>query len=361
MRIAILTNDFPSDDQLAQGLSWGAGRIAAIQVRLLKEAGHEVRIWHVPFSWGSKPGWDRFIAHIRDRKPRMDLVQEIVAWQPTTLITHNLTGCGFGTPRKVQEHGVRWIHILHDVQLFEPSGQMVSAMNVTVWQLFWSWLRRHALGKPNMVLSPTGWLLRKHRRREFFLSDQISCEILPNPADFPRLSERRIHHPMRLLYVGRIAVDKGSTFLARLIERCSFPCEWHVVGEGPGVADLRRLGESVQFHGRLSEEEVKQMMDTSDVLLVPSLIEENQPTVILEASSTGLPVIASDKGGIPETMGRSGIICPPQHLDSWLRAIQDLQQEVTYKHISESMYAVARLHDPENYRQRFLSLVTSNR
>ena len=180
MRIALLTNDYPDAKATRAGFSWGAGRVAEEQVRILREASHDVRVWHMPFVAQEQPSWQRFLRHLEDRKPRKEVVKEILEWQPTLLLTHNLTGCGFGTPSLIQAHGVRWIHVLHDVQLFEPSGQMYSALDITVWQLFWGWLRSRSLGHPHMVISPTAWLLRKHRRRGFFLSDQfcvVYCRI----------------------------------------------------------------------------------------------------------------------------------------------------------------------------------------
>ena len=51
------------------------------------------------------------------------------------------------------------------------------------------------------------------------------------------------------------------------------------------------------------------------VVLLPSLWWENQPLVAIEAMINGIPVIGSNRGGIPETLGGAGICLPlPDHL-----------------------------------------------
>ncbi len=51
------------------------------------------------------------------------------------------------------------------------------------------------------------------------------------------------------------------------------------------------------------------------ICIMPSLWWENQPLTAIEAMSNGIPVIGSDRGGIPETLGRSGIVLPlPERL-----------------------------------------------
>src|SRR2546430_14190684 len=55
-----------------------------------------------------------------------------------------------------------------------------------------------------------------------------------------------------------------------------------------------------RFHGHVAQQQVSNFMQGSDVLCVPSLWQENSPGVVIHALSQGLPVIGSDKGGIPE-------------------------------------------------------------
>ncbi len=353
MRIAVLTNAYPPESR------GGAGRIAEAQVHLLETAGHEVRVWRPDVFWFSASPWVRLRRHFGDLVSQSSCVREINAWQPDVLLTHNLTGCGFATPKQIQKRGVRWIHTLHDVQLFDPSGRVVDAKRVTLWQIGWAMLRQPALGHPNVVISPTAWLMRRHRRRGFFLHNRTRCEIVPNPGPTREHHAHAVHHPLRLLFVGRVHPDKGSVLLAQLIKQLHQPFTMEIIGSGPDSEMLRNLSPCVHLMGELDQQCVHERMMVNDILLVPSCIEENQPTVIVEAAAVGLPVIASHKGGIIETLGRAGITCSPTNPPAWLEAIEILSDPGMYARHVARMEEMSSHHDPMVYRTRLLSLLKS--
>lgn len=339
MKIAILANSFPP----AQ--TGGASRIAAWQAGILEQAGHQVHVWHPPIPWFDKPIFLRLYYHLVDLFPRTDLVKEIRAWQPEILITHNVTGYGFATARMIQRRGVRWVHMLHDVQLFEPSGRMQDETQTT-WRKCWGFLRRLSFGKPNSVLSPTKWLLDQHRSYDFFKGSEVT--VLPNPAPVVAFAMRMPSSKPKLFMVGATP-EKGIELALELLERIP-DAELDVVGEGMTEGKVR-------FLGRLDTMQVMEKMRESDVLLVPSQIAENQPTVILEASSVGLPVIASDIGGIKETLNGAGILCPSDDIEAWVKAVADLRNPSLYADQASKMYELARLHDPKEYADQFLRII----
>ncbi len=355
MRIAVITNAYPPR---ARG---GAGRIAEMQVQMLQAAGEEVRVWCPEILWFADPAPVRLLRHFQDLGARQEVAQDVLAWQPHVLLTHNLTGCGFSTARAIQKRGVRWVHLLHDVQLFEPSGQLINAQQITTWQLFWTALRKLAFGNPDLVISPTLWLLRRHRHRGLFWPHHTQTEVLPNPSLPFQRRQVSMHQPLRLLYVGRVSSEKGSELLMRLLPKIPFPFEFHVIGEGPDIPRLQQAFPAAQIHGELPRAEVLEQMAQADVLLVPSRIEENQPTVILEAASVGLPVIGSNQGGIPETLGRLGLVCPSMDVGAWVRTLEQLRTPFFFGGQVSHMEDIAHEHDPEMYRQRLLSLVRSKR
>lgn len=350
MRIAVLTNDFPPSS------TGGAGVIAAEQVRILSADGHDVRVWHKPPEFLRQPGIVRLFFHLLDLAPRREVVREMLAFQPDILVTHNLTGCGFGTAAAVQASGMKWIHTLHDVQLFDPSGQVRDAEPITLWQRFWTMLRLRALGYPDVVVSPTHWLLDQHRRRGFFQRSHIRHLLLPNPAPVPEVVHREEpHKPLRLLFVGRFTPEKGSShiqYVLRALEERGVSATLQVVGDGCATN-----GASMVCMGPLAREAILGLMREADVLLVPSHIEENQPTVILEAASVGLPVVASDMGGIPETLGEDGIILTHDDVDAWVDAIVSLQEPERFREAVRVSQRMEERHDPKRYRDALLGLI----
>ena len=97
---------------------------------------------------------------------------------------------------------------------------------------------------------------------------------------------------------------KGDKVIRNLIT--SMPkCHFIVMGNGSpaflGPPNVTVLGK---------ETDIKKFYSEVSLLLVPSMVAEGFPRVILEASANGIPVIANEVGGIPEALGDSGIMIP---------------------------------------------------
>jgi glycosyltransferase involved in cell wall biosynthesis len=60
------------------------------------------------------------------------------------------------------------------------------------------------------------------------------------------------------------------------------------------------------------------------ILIVPSQVEEGGPRVITEAQLNGIPVIGSDRGGIPEIIGSGGIVLPHDKAELWVRSLREV-------------------------------------
>lgn len=352
MRLAIVTNAYPPD---ARG---GAGQIAWLQAEGLRARGHEVRVWHIPLAWSRQPIVFRLGHHLHDLVKSHSCVTEILAWKPDRLLTHNLTGIGFSVPKHIQRQGIPWVHLLHDVQLFEPSGQIGDWDTVTVWQRLWSTLRRWSLGKPTMVISPTQTLLGAHLQRGFFSG--VLTTVIPNPAPQMVLSQRRRHHPLRALFIGRWSTEKGSGLIELMWSGAmKSAIEWHLIG--PGTKEVHPpLG---MGYGALEVSKILEHLLEVDVLCVPSQLMENQPTVLLEAMSRGLPVIAARQSGIEETLGSAGMLCDPTDCSAWEQALQACTEEAEgdYQVRVAKMYAAWSRYESAKILQRVEgALVTLN-
>lgn len=143
--------------------------------------------------------------------------------------------------------------------------------------------------------------------------------------------------PAQLLTIGRLVPFKGHThLLAALSTPLLAPRDWvlHVVGDGPLMQSLKAqaapLGGKVVFHGALPREKVLQVLERADLYLAPAVVDnegntETQGMALLEAMASGLPVIASAVGGIPETLGEAAAaLVPPGDAQTLARAIAAL-------------------------------------
>lgn len=118
----------------------------------------------------------------------------------------------------------------------------------------------------------------------------------------------------RLLAVGLLRPVKGMGELLAALPavRHRYPdVHLDLVGDGPELASLRRqaaaagLQDNVVFHGRLDKAEVADLMRRADLFVLPSLWE-NLPCVVIEALASGLPVVGTKVGGVPELVDEGG-------------------------------------------------------
>jgi glycosyltransferase involved in cell wall biosynthesis len=137
--------------------------------------------------------------------------------------------------------------------------------------------------------------------------------------------------PYRLLTIGsldseRKGVDILLEAVARLAEeRTDFHLD--VIGEGrnrPAYEALaERLGVSqlVTFHGWKPKARLAELMRAADLFVLASRFE-NQPCVLIEAMASGLPVVATAVGGVPETVDeRSGLLVEPLDPEAFAQAM----------------------------------------
>lgn len=330
MRIAILTNDYPPQTK------GGCGVVAGMQAQALLRRAHEVRAFVSAPDLANRSAWRRLYFHLSDLRARQDLVRRILDWEPDILLTHNLTGCGWATPQTICRQAwlangrakkIVWAHVLHDVQLFEPSGKILAQESWPglrgIWRAFWAGFRWRALGSPNVVLSPTVWLLELHKKYGFFRTSKTF--ILPNPINVAA-ALCLVGTAQEILYVGRLDQDKGFHVLLDAWNKLGADRpRLRVVGQGELVRRLeifRHPPADFMYGGALPHDQVLELLKTKPVVAVPSLVYENQPTIILEALAAGCRVVASEVGGIPETLDSAGWLVPAGDANALMIALK---------------------------------------
>lgn len=143
--------------------------------------------------------------------------------------------------------------------------------------------------------------------------------LLPDP--FPEVGRPRIG------YVGRLAAAKRPQVAVQAFGRMSEPGHLLVVGGGeaqPLVEQAVRESsrqERITLHGFVDHDRVPAVLAHLEVLVLPSVYEE-LGSVIVEAMASGVPVVATRVGGIPEVVrdGETGLLVdsPPDVDDETL-------------------------------------------
>jgi glycosyltransferase involved in cell wall biosynthesis len=145
------------------------------------------------------------------------------------------------------------------------------------------------------------------------------------------------------MQAGRLIEKKGLPVTLRAF--ASFLTQYPnatlaIAGEGPLLGQLQdlarelRIDSHVSFIGFISQEELRDIFYASHIFLHPSETgpdgnQEGIPNSMLEAMASGLPVFATQHGGIPEAIenGVSGLLVPERNHDELGRALLDAVQD----------------------------------
>ena len=143
-----------------------------------------------------------------------------------------------------------------------------------------------------------------------------------SPDVFPGVGRPRIG------YVGRLAPQKRADRLVEAFGRMREPAFLVVVGDGPDRERVQALAAGLprtHLTGFVEHTAVPAVLASLDVLVLPSAYEE-MGSVLTEAMASGLPVVASDVGGIPEVVrdGQTGLLVPPGDVAALAAALDRL-------------------------------------
>jgi glycosyltransferase involved in cell wall biosynthesis len=135
------------------------------------------------------------------------------------------------------------------------------------------------------------------------------------------------------LYVGRLSEEKGIHTLLRVWDESNPGLPLRVVGGGPLERLLSEAPPGVEWLGWQPRERVLAMMQRATMLVFPTECYEGFPMVILEAMATGLPIVATSLGSLPEILEhrRTGLLIAPRDPQSWavtLRSAVDYPDEL---------------------------------
>jgi glycosyltransferase involved in cell wall biosynthesis len=148
--------------------------------------------------------------------------------------------------------------------------------------------------------------------------------------------------PFTMGYIGRLVEEKGVHLL--LEAAAALTGEWclQFVGGGPLKAALAQraqalgIAERVEFVGQIPSTAMPAAYQRLDVLVLPSLTRPNWKEqfgrVLVEAMSSGIPVIGSASGAIPEVIGQAGIIVPEGDAAALTAALARLQHDPPLRH-----------------------------
>jgi glycosyltransferase involved in cell wall biosynthesis len=166
----------------------------------------------------------------------------------------------------------------------------------------------------DLVISPSKFLIEKMEAYGFQHPNmvQLPYGLETIPTDLPHREE----FPEKLCigYRGRVSPEKGIDILIEAFKRVpgeqlSLRIYGGINEKKPYDRQLLSMAKDdrrIHFMGRYSNQDLPKIMESIDISVVPSRWYENQPYTILESFAYGIPVIATDLGGMSEMIDDGG-------------------------------------------------------
>jgi glycosyltransferase involved in cell wall biosynthesis len=141
---------------------------------------------------------------------------------------------------------------------------------------------------------------------------------------------------LRVGYVGRLEAHKGVDVLIRAISMVP-EATLLIIGAGPlsealtSLARTMGLADRITFRGFVDQHDLPDIYRSLDVVAIPSLPtprwQEQFCRVAVEAMASGIPVVASATGALPEVVGHAGLLVPPGDAEALGAALRRLLHE----------------------------------
>jgi len=118
-----------------------------------------------------------------------------------------------------------------------------------------------------------------------------------------------------VLFVGRFIPIKGVDVLLKVAEKSNPNIYYAFIGDGPlakSVENICNRLDNAIYIGKVQNHELAKYYNASDIFCIPSQYNEGLGRTVLEAMACGIPVVGSNKGGIPEAVSEDvGILVEP--------------------------------------------------
>lgn len=259
--------------------------------------------------------------------------------QPDVASLHNLPGWSAAAWRTLHKLGVPSVQVMHDYYPICPKATMYKhgrnchgqCAGCAVFRL----PHRRLSRRLSAAVGVSRFMLETHQRLGYFEGVPVQRVIhnARNPLDLgldaaPSQSPRA---GVRFGYIGRLDQAKGVEPLIAAFRQANLPdSELWIAGAGRqdyeqhlrskiGNARIRMLGRvrPVDFYPHV------------DVVVVPSLWNDNLPGVVFEAMAFGKPVIGGRRGGIPEMIrdGKNGLLIEPNDPASIISSLKRMSEK----------------------------------
>jgi len=302
-------------------------------------------------------------------KSKKEFRAEISDFKPDIIITHNLKGFSMQIPKVIRKFKIPHIHVLHDYQLIDPHSSLYrnsqNLAKIGPFLAVYKYFTNRLIKSPNLVISPSKFVLDKHLEYGFFKKSKTA--VLCNPiSNHVAHNTYHVSDKLRILYLGQIESHKGVDFLVKTFLMLNgSKSELKIVGNGSQIDNVKQAAKSdkrIEVVGKVEADKINEIFNQTDVLIVPSIWWDNSPTVIYEAYSQRVPVLVSDSGGSKELVkeNQTGWIFKSNNENDLLKKLKHLEViKEDLKDYGENGYEFVQQFYADKYVDKLLELCQS--
>ena len=352
--------------------------------KALRERGHEVHVlagednpgfrkpgtwgeevWGLPVTFmtsGRRSWWEQFKQSWKDgQRPNLEPLFEQVLdnFRPDIIHIQHLATLSASFIYFAKKRGIPVVVMLNDywflcqrIQLVTSDGYRCSGFEanrctkclLTPYPFPMNWLGKslvkkasekrfqvlgEALREADLIIAPSLYLKQVYENHGFEGRKIIHCDYgFPLPDKVEPLTPGK---PLKVGFIGSLVPHKGVHVLIEAINQLEGKAHLTIYGATNSnpkyFTCLKSMNlEHVTMAGVSDPQHPYPAISEQDVIVVPSLWEENSPLVIHEAQAVGRPVVAFAVGGIPELIrdGVDGILVPPDDVTALADVLNNL-------------------------------------
>jgi glycogen synthase len=253
----------------------------------------------------------KLVWHARDQwRPAVHaaVTKRLREFEPDVVHTHAVQGLSAAVFTAIARLGVPHVHTAHDLSLLCARASMTRDRRFCGGDCPSCRVQRTIRGSAfkrhiTTLLAVSDYIRRRHT--DYGVVDSEHATVLRLGSTAGELRPRRTldDQALHLGFLGKLAPNKGILTLVAMFRDAPPTWQLTVAGTGPLTSRIEvaaREIPNVAYLGHVSADAKEAFFDAIDVLAIPSEWEEPAALVGTEAAARGVPLLVSDRGGLPE-------------------------------------------------------------
>jgi len=318
---------------------------------------------------GFKRILNRFFFNFNAYYSLKDYIKEI---NPDIIHIHNNYFCSNSILKALKDSNTRILQTVHDYGVICPTSWCVIKNNLKKCEgsegIGFKCTKNRCLNLYHFLLTYTRNRLRFKLSRELInlficpskeLKNYYECYgfrkiiYLPHFIEFGDIKPKKDRIKGPIIYIGVLTRNKGVEYLIKsikLIKEKLPDIKLNIIGEGSEKEYLKKLSkelnieDNINFLGKIPHSNVVKEMEKGSILVIPSVWMENSPFVVYEALAASMPIVGSNRGGIPDLVrdNINGLVAEPANLNDLAnKIIKILTNKKIYNKFSNNSKKIA--------------------